>query len=440
MSVIRRLFSQDRDLVFGNRNRYLIRARKTASDGFLVANKLFRWTKRPDLTHGPIIVWPVIDDDESLGDIVARIRWAIPTLPPGRAIELFVSSGVQCANVDDVPIPGYLQTISSHSPPMVLRREHPSRNDIRASSLVLVHDAPDLLHPWVAPRLDRVALVDPTFFSLRETRSWRDLVPATADHCLLKELRLESRENLRDLLARCTDARVVNVFGTGPALKEVYQHDLSRDFNIVCNSTVASPKLLERLKPRVITCADPVFHFGPSRYAAQFREDLVAAAEEWDAHVVVPSRGCHYWLAVHYPELRKRLVGLHNARHMTIPTVDQPTVLGTANILTWFMLPVAMAMRPEVIQIWGCDGRKPDEKYFWKHSKEAQYTGLMETVFKAHPSFFRDRDYADYYAEHVRTLTRMVSHAEREGIEVRSCSTSYIPALAERAALPNHSE
>ena len=64
----------------------------------------------------------------------------------------------------------------------------------------------------------------------------------------------------------------------------------------------------------------------------------------------------------------------------------------------------------------GADGRQPTETYFWKHNPSLQYPdALMQTVFDAHPSFFRDRDYADYYDTFCLELEEMCRMAETSG-------------------------
>ena len=96
------------------------------------------------------------------------------------------------------------------------------------------------------------------------------------------------------------------------------------------------------------------------------------------------------------------------------------------------MLPLAGAMGLDVA-IAGCDGRARGETYFWRHSSEGQYSDeLMETVAKAHPAFFRDRNYGDYYATHCKVLEKQISALERAGRTVTCATPSMIPALAAR--------
>ena len=116
------------------------------------------------------------------------------------------------------------------------------------------------------------------------------------------------------------------------------------------------------------------------------------------------------------------------------PTPERMTVRMTNNVLTHMMLPIAFALSDRV-EIAGCDGRQPNESYFWRHNTRTQYPDdLMATAFDAHPAFFRDRDYADYYDEHCRELEELLLTGEAAGKFAVGVTPSYIPALSRRGA------
>jgi hypothetical protein len=106
--------------------------------------------------------------------------------------------------------------------------------------------------------------------------------------------------------------------------------------------------------------------------------------------------------------------------------------MGTANIMTLLMLPIASSLTDR-IHIIGADGREEDESYFWEHSDIAQYDDdMMKTAIDSHPSFFRDRIYTDYYDQHIQTLEKMIAYGERQGLEYISLTESYIECLQNR--------
>lgn len=248
----------------------------------------------------------------------------------------------------------------------------------------------------------------------------------------------EAMERLFSLRATGSGAFVL---ATGPSAQLVEPDKVTADVRITCNSAVRDLELLRALRPNVICFGDPVFHFGPSRYAAAFRRDLVRAIEETDAVLVTFELWAGLMLA-HYPHLADRLVILRVRKGKpawTWPTREYMAVRMTGNILTNAMLPVAFALSDEV-ELAGCDGRQPSEKYFWHHNKRTQYSDeLMRTVVDTHPAFFRDQDYGDYYDAHCEQLESLLSAGEAAGKRIRAVTPSFIPALGRRgAAAPSH--
>ena len=96
------------------------------------------------------------------------------------------------------------------------------------------------------------------------------------------------------------------ILATGPSALTVDLSAVDADVRITCNSAVRDLDKIKEFRPHIICCTDPVFHFGPSRYAAAFREDLVRAAEAVDAIVVCGDRFVGPLLGMR-PELAGRL-------------------------------------------------------------------------------------------------------------------------------------
>jgi DNA-binding ferritin-like protein (Dps family) len=280
--------------------------------------------------------------------------------------------------------------------------------------------------------IGKTEIVDPEYFSAVEPTSWAnvtDEIRNPVDHT--------SEQNYQDL-SSSEEYPASYVFATGPSLDDVFNIEIPEDvLTIICNSIVRNEELLEHLQPDILVFADPVFHFGPSKYAHKFRQDAIEVLREYNCKAVIPSQ-YHSLLAGHYPELSNQFIGINSvpADDPIYPTSDQLEVMQTANIMTLYMLPIATSLTDDV-RIVGADGREEDESYFWKHSDTAQYDNkLMKTVVKTHPSFFRDRIYEDYYDQHVQTLTEMIEYWERDGIQFRNLTHSYIPCLSQRRVDP----
>jgi hypothetical protein len=259
------------------------------------------------------------------------------------------------------------------------------------------------------------------YFALRNAATWPTYRPAEA-----------ALERLRELGGPGSSAFVL---ATGPSAQEVDLATITADVRITCNSAVRDHERIKMFRPNIITFMDPVFHFGPSRYAAAFRKDVVRAAEEADTLVVCGDTFAGPLLGLE-PSLRGRLVVIphQDGGPWRWPTDRNPTMRQAGNVLTGLMLPLALMLADEVA-IAGADGRQPSENYYWKHNPALQYSGdLMQTVFDAHPAFFRDRDYEDYYDEHCANLEALISLGEARGKTVRGATSSWVPALRTRGA------
>lgn len=259
------------------------------------------------------------------------------------------------------------------------------------------------------------------FFALRNAISWPTYEPVeTALH------------RLRGVAGT---GRSAFILATGPSALTVDFSSIDADVRITCNSAVRDLDRIREFRPNIIACTDPVFHFGPSRYASAFRRDLVRAANEVDAVVLCGHDFSGPLLSFH-PELSERLAVIPHqlGGPWRWPTSRNPTLRQAGNVLTGLMLPVALMLADEVA-IAGADGRQASEKYFWKHNPSLQYSDeMMQTVFDAHPSFFRDRDYADYYEQFCADVEALSELAERSGKAVRGAAPSWIPALRARGA------
>jgi hypothetical protein len=272
----------------------------------------------------------------------------------------------------------------------------------------------------------RVTIVDPSFAKDVDTEGYLEIATRLG--------RTIPAEFIADSLAQAGEWSEASALalGTGPSAGDVEGDHTRWTYRIVCNSAIRDEELMERLRPTHICFGDPVFHFGPSAYAGQFRSDLQAVAERYRSTLVVPGYSAAL-LAANLPWALGRMLPLElSSSEWHAPTMDSLTVRSTGNVLTQQMVPLAISLARSV-DIGGADGRKPDEKYFWTHSKTHQYDdALMNSAFVAHPAFFRDTDYADYYAEHCAAVDELIRYGEERGGQFTTVTNSYIPALATR--------
>ncbi|GAB5470933.1 MAG: hypothetical protein Kilf2KO_39630 [Rhodospirillales bacterium] len=249
----------------------------------------------------------------------------------------------------------------------------------------------------------------------------------------------DSRRKLGEFKKRITKP-VGYVFGTGPSLEEAWRYDYSDGHTIVCNSIVKNAPLLDKLQPIALAAVDPIFHAGPSTYAAAYRAGLMQCMEERDFHVFIPWRDYAVYLTYMPEKFHERIIGipLYMGDDYNIDLEAKFSLLGLPNVLTLMLLPVAATFFQHV-GISGCDGRPlSQDSYFWGHHKASQFSDQMDAIQLAHPGFF-SISYNDYYLRHCTETERLCQDIEKAGKSVHAITGSFIPALRKRgAAEPMH--
>lgn len=394
---------------------YVGLSRRTVASGLLNGRPRDQQAPAPQADY--LAIRPPARDSSELSDLAARVNWYLPDVQIPIVVEHPESAEVSAAHApwmepdlvhepawQSGPVPGRSHDVIHRMGPLealtVLRRGCASV--IAAPGLSAAADLGWMWLRWhfASMSVHADAVANERFFALG---------------------------------GRGTSAFVM---ATGPTARLVEPAAVSAEVRIVCNSVVRDRDLLRALKPNVICFIDPVFHYGPSRYAAAFRSDLLKAVDETDALLVT----FDLWaglLRAHHPELAERIVVLRPLKGKPAwqwPTPDRMTIRMTGNVLTDAMLPIAFALSDHV-EIAGCDGRDPNDNYFWRHNARTQYSDeLMTSAFDAHPAFFRDRDYADYYQGHCQRLEGLLAAGERAGKHAIGVTPSHIPALRRRGA------
>ncbi|MGK2954307.1 MAG: hypothetical protein ACSLFI_01365 [Solirubrobacterales bacterium] len=240
------------------------------------------------------------------------------------------------------------------------------------------------------------------------------------------------RQKFVDLSARLGTFDRAVILATGPSASDYGAFDYGDSLRVVCNTAVLDHELMKVVNPQIVVFLDPVFHFGPSSYAAQFRAKVREAAEEFDFEIVIASKYLPV-LAAALPELLDRTIAIpfKPGRYFNFDLKEDFEVRATANVLTFMMIPLAGTFA-KTIGMLGCDGRPMNESgHFWKHHPSTQLGSELDALRRVHPGFF-DIEYNDYYLEHCRTLEAEIEAGERAGLDFVSLAPSHIPALAER--------
>jgi hypothetical protein len=286
-----------------------------------------------------------------------------------------------------------------------------------------------LILPFIS---GKVRIADSNFFSYSEGIVWMKKYFFTHNHFERDTFKSLSLKNYKELLLKKSKSNNAYCFLTGPSFSDYKNFSYEKDsVKIICNSIVKDAEFLEYINgPDIITFADCVFHFGPSKYAHTFREMVYEVVKKYDSYVIIPEMTIPLLLN-YYPGLKNRVIGLGLTKSFNFPTIKNPNIYGTNSIATYFMLPIASSLSVNVFFI-GADGRQPNENYWWKHNSNVQFTDLMKTVFETHPSFFRDRIYSSDYKKHCKTFKQLVEYGESRNIHYHSLTKSFIPVLSMR--------
>jgi FkbM family methyltransferase len=242
----------------------------------------------------------------------------------------------------------------------------------------------------------------------------------------------KNRARFKFLTERLGNFSKAYLMATGPSVSRYRLFDYDDSISIVCNSVILDDELMAFVKPKIVVFADPIFHFGPSQYASEFRASLKKAANRHEFFIVIPIK--YYEIFIEsMPELVDRLVAIpFENMEYNFDLRDSFKVKTTANILTLLMIPLATTFSKN-IYVLGCNGRPlTEDNYFWSHNPGTQINGKMENIKNIHPGFF-NIDYNDYYLEHCESLDDQLSKAENNGIRFSSTGHSHIPALAKRS-------
>ena len=397
-----------------------------------------------------IYVYPQITDRQRLDDLVARLAWYLrPYLDAIGRVHLALPDA---AWLNDLTLPEHFDPAIGPMLPQLralIEPHHPQSlqpcietGDPQRDVLLLIDvDAEEGAPPVIRDRI-RAFQANGGFYRVdaRKTRQegsfylWCGLNRFRDPAALIKQ----HKARLETMLADIGPQQTAYVFGTGPSLSDyVESHDFSDGLCIVANSIVKDKAALDRLKPRIICAADPIYHAGCSSYAGAFREALVEAMRQTGAWFVCPLRDGGIYESFLPPDLAARMVCLPYDAKKPLPVdlAESFYLHPFPNVLTLMLLPVAASFARH-IRIAGCDGRRLlEDSFFWSHDRKVQFNDRMEAIQAVHPGFFAI-DYNDYFLDHCLDVEQVLSALEASGTRVETVTPSLLPALHSREARP----
>ena len=403
-----------------------------------------------------ILLYPDVKTADDMADLLSRMNWHFsPYLE--NVDKITILSAVSTKRAFEMEAPYYLDASASPSESSKVFQDTVEIQSSRGLGLgdwEEAFDSHDLLIVWRIPTLhiDKRRKA-PVFQTLQELQSAipksirmvvadRDFRPSEASLLLTEGLKLHGHlDDMKDEhharffeFAKSIKKDTCHILGTGPSLSEIENYDLSKGDVISCNSLVINDELMAQLRPKVICAADPIFHAGPSSYAAAFRGELIKKMDEYDFHLFVPQRD--YLIYTHCVPSRHhhRIIAVPLAAEgLNLDLSEEFRVEPFANVLTLLMFPIGASCY-ENITVSGCDGRPLSEnQYFWGHHKASQINDKMEDIKKAHPGFF-NISFNDYYERHCDQVEYLCETFEESGGTVTGLTASFVSAFRKRGA------
>lgn len=416
-------------IVYGKRNKYAILSRKLEYKLFSFLRKIHS-PKRVEDQNDYIVVYPKFSDKTKMNDALNRTIWSFP---PNSSLKIFYASDIDL-ELQNIPFQhSYLKDNCDKSQNSLVKI---SSNELtrlcKDAKAILVWDKKYRYKMLRCFGGSRVRIIDPWYYSLEECNTMKfglyNILPENKH----EEFREQSLRNYRRFRQKNEGKDNSYIFLTGPSFSSYKELNYKENsLKIVCNTIVKDDEFLEFIGgPDIICFCDPAFHFSTNEYANTFRNLVWKCVNKYGSYIAIP-QSCVPLITYNFPEVRDKIIGLRKADIMTIPTDDNLAVKPTGSVITFMMLPLAVSLTKNV-GIIGADGRGKQENYFWKHNEKVQLTELMECVYETHPSFFRDRSYADHYDHHCEEVKKMVELGESFGAVIKARTPSFVPCLNER--------
>ena len=389
-----------------------------------------------------VVFYPPFPTHELLNDQMARAAWYFSSFDPQK-ITFFASSPVEPFYLPD----SFSPKVQSLYLELKERNIIDVQNDCSNNHVVSLLEAADMVITWCdEPLADApAAIVDiinsNTIRHFDIDKNYRlegskYILPSYSRFPVSRsKVVKECEERYRALARNYEDNTKAYLFCSGPSISQYKDFDYKDGLSIICNSVINDVELLEWVQPKVLVFADPIFHFGCSKYTYEFYEQLRRVVDKYDLTIMMPLM--YYNLFVyHMPELESRTIGIPfvGGAPINLDLSSDFNLRSAANIFTFLMLPIASSLAKD-IYILGSDGRPLEENnYFWQHNEKVQFVGQMDDIQIAHPAFFKI-DYNEYYIEHCQTVEKYFESGEALGKRFFSLTPSYIPALKSRMAI-----
>jgi len=218
------------------------------------------------------------------------------------------------------------------------------------------------------------------------------------DRVLLKK---ESMKNYLQLKKTLKDKELF-VLGNNENFTESLKIVDSRPL-FVCNDSVKEVKNTNS-ELTVLSFADPMFHFSTHKIALDFLKE-VKDNENYIDYLIVPINTFPIIKAL---DLNIKIIGVTSSNKIkTFISVENIDIVTkkTHNILTQYMLPIAMSISNSIF-LAAVSTSKTNNDKLWQYDEKLVRKNEKSFAFRY--SFFKDRNFSAYYNHHFKYLNAII--------------------------------
>ena len=174
----------------------------------------------------------------------------------------------------------------------------------------------------------------------------------------------------------------------------------------ICNDAIY--KISEIKAEIIVFCfADPLFHFSADKNSINFL-NTIKQNEKYIDYLVVPINTIPI---IKNMQINTKIIGVNssnkNQRFLEINKSDL-TTKKTHNIMTQFMLPISLSVSKKVF-LGSVTVSNNFDKKLWNYDTTLMKNNQKNYAFKY--SFFRDRNFKNYYKVHHRFLNKQINES-----------------------------
>jgi len=267
-----------------------------------------------------------------------------------------------------------------------------------------------------------LSVVDHKISSYESDVNYVSLIHKNSDSHNFDKIRENSYQLFKEKVTYLrTKYKNVYIFGRGPSLGDATKFDFSDGVRIVCNQTVRDETLMKHIKPHFLTACDHALHYGCSKLADYFRNDLIKYVNKNNVLFLLPM-DIYPLFVYHYPKLTEKVIGIpYKGTDYNFDLINDFRIKGSVGILQEILFPVAATIGQNVKML-GIDGKEPEDisDRVWTYASVADYPEeIVKSIHASRPGYY-DNDMTDFEKLYEDELGEMIHKASKSRIHIET--------------------